>query len=543
MKRTNCSRTGAPAGHTIAAAGMILMAGMGFGALVGSTLGGCASSGDRFVSDKPLADLGNPKADKRLRVNAVDAARAQAADDPVAVKATVAAYRDILWRPSEPVEVRERVWQVMVNDTDPTVVEAARAEGRNLLPLEPSRRMVVNMARTAAERGWTDYTAPLIRSWARAVGQALEEDDRAERTALTTLHPGVAPERVVLDTFVSPPTAPEGSSADWLRRFRRDAWDLLGRLDADGSMRMDLVTSAYAVDSSDAALVAIRRCAAELNAIPITGDELSWVTSLLDESKPENAAWWREAAAAVARVKGKGPFQVRHAEPLRWAAANRPQWLDASREDLLRELEGRLASRTRYSRKSDEGGQTILDTPGDFGERFRWADVLTVLVIDDALATPGLIDTLATQAALDTSDTTTEYGGIIGFGDQLRARGGGGGGGARQAAATGRPVAVLYPPRPRERAGDNRFVASADMIAASDRALAHYHFHVQNARNSDYAGPSGGDLTYAARSGRNCIVITSVGVGVYNIDYYQPDGKVIDLGTLEAGTQVGSRGN
>ncbi len=64
------------------------------------------------------------------------------------------------------------------------------------------------------------------------------------------------------------------------------------------------------------------------------------------------------------------------------------------------------------------------------------------------------------QATLDQSDETTEYGGIIAFSDQLK---------TRKGDANGGPVAVLFPPRPRERQGDIKFVASADMIAASDR--------------------------------------------------------------------------
>lgn len=98
-------------------------------------------------------------------------------------------------------------------------------------------------------------------------------------------------------------------------------------------------------------------------------------------------------------------------------------------------------------------------------------------------------------------------------------------------------TAVLYAPRPGQRMGDERFVASDDMLAASDCAIAHYHFHAQRVRNKEYAGPSGGDLQYAARYGRSCLVLTSVGEGVLGVDYYQPNGVVIDLGEIRAGTR------
>lgn len=487
---------------------------------------GCASNDDRFVSHSPLVDMKNTKADKRLRVNAVAEARTQAGDDPVTVNATINAYKDILWRLNEPVEVRVKIVETMLNDPNPAFVEALRAEGRNLVPLEKSRVMVVQLARAAGERGWTEYTGPLIRSWSRAIGLKVTDDLRAESDALKMLHPGQEPERVVLDAFMNPPEPPQNASPDWTTRFRRDAWDLLARLDASGQMRMGLITSEYGAASNDPAVIALRRCAAELDAIPITGDELTWLTSLLDPNKPENAQWWANASAAIARVRSNGPFQIRHAEAIRWASINRPDWMGATREQLIAELDRKLANRTVHSRDSDDGGGRIPDRLKDFADTIRWGDLLTILVVDEVMATPGLMDTLATQAALDQSDETTEYGGVIAFSDQLKTRRAGLNG------ASGGPVAVLFPPRPRERQGDMKFVASADMIAASDRSLLHYHFHVQRHRNVEYSGPSSGDLTYAARSGRNCLVITSISEGLFNLDYYQPDGKVMDLGSV-----------
>lgn len=521
MKTTRAALGLEMAACLIAAAGLVATA-------IG--LGGCASNDDRFVSNSPLVDMKNTKADKRLRVNAVTEARAQAGDDPVTVNATINAYRALLWQMNEPIEVRVRIVETMLNDPNPAFGEALRIEGRNLLPLEKSRLMVVKLAGAAGERGWTEYTGPLIRSWSRAIGLQVTDDLRAESDALKMLHPGQEPARVVLDAFMSPPEAPMNASPDWTTRFRRDAWDLLARLDSSGQMRMGLITSAYGASSGDAAVVALRRCAAELDAIPITGDELTWLTSLLDPNKPENVQWWSEASAAIARVRSNGPFQIRNAEAIRWAAVHRPDWMNASRAQLMSELDRRLSPRTVHSRNSDDGGGRIPDRLKDHAGTIRWGDLLTILVVDEVILTPGLIDTLATQAALDMSDETTEYGGIIAFGDQIKTRRVGVGG-----ASGGGPVAVLFPPRPRERQGDMKFVASADMIAASDRALLHYHFHVQRHRNVEYAGPSSGDLTYAARSGRNCMVITSISEGLFNLDYYQPDGKVIDLGTVRVG--------
>ena len=41
------------------------------------------------------------------------------------------------------------------------------------------------------------------------------------------------------------------------------------------------------------------------------------------------------------------------------------------------------------------------------------------------------------------------------------------------------------------------------------------------------------DVQYAARSGRTCLVITTVGKQRLNFDVYTPDGVVIDLGVFD----------
>jgi hypothetical protein len=48
------------------------------------------------------------------------------------------------------------------------------------------------------------------------------------------------------------------------------------------------------------------------------------------------------------------------------------------------------------------------------------------------------------------------------------------------------------------------------------------------------AGPSDGDILYAADSGRTCLVFTSVASDTLNVDLYTPNGAVIDLGMIVA---------
>lgn len=150
----------------------------------------------------------------------------------------------------------------------------------------------------------------------------------------------------------------------------------------------------------------------------------------------------------------------------------------------------------------------------DWAEHLTWADLLTILVVDDAIANAVVAEHIFTQRALDKKDTSTEYGGII-----------------EQDADTGFR-AVLYRPRSRDRLNDQRFVASDDMFRYSDRSLVHYHMHADKRSNSKYAGPSGGDFVNAQMSGRTNLVFTSLGKNELNVDLYFPNGVVIDLGQL-----------
>jgi hypothetical protein len=187
---------------------------------------------------------------------------------------------------------------------------------------------------------------------------------------------------------------------------------------------------------------------------------------------------------------------------------------------LLRELASRLGPRKVFRRTAedtrDDGPQPQnLD---HWAGRMAWADVLSVLVIDEAAHAGAVGSAIWAHAAMDRQDTGAEYGGLIEAA------------GRRLDAADFR--AVLFPPRPGTRRGDREFTASTDMIAQGATALAHYHLHVQETRNAEFAGPSLGDLAYAARTGRNCVVFTSVREETLNADFYSPEGVVIDLGEV-----------
>lgn len=486
-------------------------------------LGGCG--GGPKVGQDPLSDMQDSSKDPRDRAAAVDASWKQASGDSVRVAGVQRALKTMAWNASEPPALRVKALETLMTDSDAKVVEDAREMGRLMLAREVSRQVVVYLCKTAGERGWTDYVPSIVRSYSRPSPVLIKEAERAENIALRELNPGKTVQEVAFEMFVNPPEMPAAYGVDWPQRLRADAWDVLARIDREGELRRQLMDRITSVPQSDPLLANMSACARDLHAMPIAGMELAWLTSLRDPAKKSNAAWWSEASRAIARqmqehsaTMGDSRYlSLRHVEAIRWASVHRASWLAMEREDLVGELQSRMKSRRTTIRKWGATQAPYSELLKDTVGRLRWADLLTMLVIDDAMRSGGVATALGRQAELDKKDTTTEYGGMV------IARGEGG---------EARFEAVLFPPRPGQRRGDQHFVASDDMISASDLALVHYHFHTQTWANSDYAGPSPEDLEYAAKSGRSCVVLTGVSDGVVNVDYYQPDGVVVDLGEL-----------
>ncbi|MCW5777026.1 MAG: hypothetical protein KIS87_11355 [Phycisphaeraceae bacterium] len=488
------------------------------GAALGAVVAaGCGGGGGAARSADPLSDVRNPRLSTKARVEAVGPAWEASGRNAVDRNVTREAFKAIAWSGSEPRDVRMAALRAVLSDAE------NEADSRQLvslmLPHEPDREVVALLGTVAARSGWTDATSALVRSLSRPM-LSVKDNERAEWRAIEALHPGRPVEEVVLGVFLDPRTDPGPGDVRYDERVRASAWDLLGRLDPTGVRRAEMLgtmdTSGVSGESR-AAVEDIRAAFRDLAAAPVTGEELKWLRSLRDGSKRENAAWWSEATRAISsldaeRRRGLG---LRHAEPIRWATANRPEWIAAGRGELLSEVRSRLADRRHYRRVKDDTDFTKPhpDRLADWEERLTWADLLTILVIYDALADERVCRELFRQADLDRDDGTTEYGGIV--------------------EAEGQRVrAVLFVPRASQRRHDREFVASQDMIDASDRALAHYHFHAQKARNREFAGPSMPDLVTAARLGRTSLVFTSIDRDLLNADLYQPDGVLIDLGEV-----------
>ena len=485
---------------------------------------GCSTtSSDR----PPLSVLRDTSESATRRLQAVADLRAsQSAAERVGVDAVAPrdVYKEIAWTTGQPPALRAAVVDALLNDRDESVVNDARDMAKMMLPKEGAREVVVAICRNAGTKGWTDFTPAIVRAYSRTL-PGVDESDRVERFALQDLHPGRSVEEVVFGVFLDPPQLPPTEAVDWTMRHRADAWNVLARIDPQGTARAAMMDRAAGV-KGDPVLDALRAARDELRAIPVTGDELTWLASLRAPTRKEDAGWWKQTAAAVATTPAEvGDLRLRHLEAIRWTASAAPERLSMSRDQLTMQVQQRLEGRTFHQRSLSEGKRVDGPVKSERFERrvaeLSWADLVAILAIDEAVRQPHVVRALFAQARADRADTSTEYGGLVAF--------------RRSEVADGpaeRAVVMLYMPRSSQRRGDTQFVASDEMIAASDHAIAHYHFHVQKERNAEYAGPSDGDFDYATRHGRGCLVFTSVGEGQLAVDYYHPGDLVIDLGTI-----------
>lgn len=508
---------------------------------------GCsgAGQGSGLTTNDPLADLRNKDCTPDERIAAVDRAWAQSLSGTLDAKAVREQLKTQLFLISTTDQVRLHIVKTLLSDTS----EAGIADTRNVLrlrlPRENSWPIIGLICDESVSRQWTDMTPALVRSFARKVGDPADQD-RPERAALLALNPGKPIEQIVYDVFIAQSLKPGASSESKMleERARTDAWELLGRLDQDGSKRAALLASDTRIESqapaagagSDSMLVDLRAAAKDLRAVPITGAELEWVRSLRSPGNTLNEGWWKAATAAIATLGAEQALglEVRHAEAVRWAAERRPEWLGLSRAQALDELARRLKPRSHNMRSMENGdfGTATPETLEYWDAKLVWGDVLTMLVIDEALRDPAVVASFLKQAADDRANTKTELGGAI---EAVTLLAGGGGLTAGGSAGSAGFEARAYPPHVSVRSSDTRYVASERMIASTPRCLAHYHFHVQKEKNAEYAGPSNGDLEYAAANARNCLVLTSVGGGRLGVDYYQRNKVRIDLGEIGTG--------
>lgn len=477
----------------------------------------CASSKPKVTGDL-LEDIRNPKLAFSTRTTLTGEVDDAVAAGTVDREQAIEALKDIVWMRRLPSQLRIAALDQLVGQTGLLDENEGMRLTIGLLPTEnddPAVRHV--LCQHIVRHNWIEATPSLVRSYSK-VDPTIPDEARPEHMALLELYPDLEIPEIVFDTFVQ--HSPE-TDAEMGTRIRRDAWNLLSRIDASGEMRVDLLAGLLEQPppENDPMLTALRRGLVELRTIPLTGEELEWLTGLHAERGSAARKWWEDAAAAVASLdaKQRRGVRLRHIEALRWAKANRPEWFTRSRDELLAELDSRLESRV-HRRRSTEIIRFRSEDLRSHQERMAWPDILAALVIDDAIQTGRVRATLFDQAENDRADKTTEYGGIVRI--------------SLRESEPNTYIPALYIPKPVMRENDTSFVANPEMFIEGHTALAHYHFHVQSVNNGRYAGPSDGDMAYAARYGRACLVFTSINEKTLGVDLYQPDGVVLDLGEI-----------
>lgn len=465
---------------------------------------GCASSSSE-PKKAPLSAMGDANAHTDTQLAAIRRTWQAVDSGELEHAAARESLKRVVWARSRWEGVRKAAIETLLED-EPNLADT-RNMLRLMLPTETQWSILEFICTTAADRGWTELTPSIVRSWSRPV-PIPPDNERPECLALIRMYPDKPVEDVVFGVF----TGVDVGESDFRERDRRDAWTLLRRIDPKGVRTIALLTADVA-PSEDSWINALRACAQQLHCVPDTGEELLWVTQL---QKPENAEFWSSASSAIARLtpEQQEGLQLRHVAAILWASTHRPQWLGESRAALLEAATSAQKSQRKHRRATGRsGGVEVSELLSKWGDSLSWGDLLTVMIGFNLAEAPGVAGQLFMQTEQDRRDVSTEHGGVINSApDGFALRG--------------------YVPRASQRYGDRQFVAPADMIEENPQSIFHYHFHVQRARNSDYAGPSEEDMDYARRFGRSCIVFTSISEDTLGADLYFGSGAVIDLGEV-----------
>ena len=456
--------------------------------------------------------LADPAASRGDRADAIvqtlAEARASAGTDfEAAVSVAREKIKRVAWRRSTPAKVRLAAIEALAKDDE---IDTARMLAL-MLPTESDWAVIEGVSSIVADNGWTQMATALVRSWAREVLDPTD-DDRPERAALVALYPDQSVNDIVFHIFL----APQGADR-YIDRARADAWALLMRLDPQGAWTSKRIAELGATQVADPLIIDLQTATRELGAIPFTREQVNRLRTMRD---PAYAQRWRDAANVFTALpaKQRTGIGLRHESMFAWASAHASALLSASRDELLDDAQRVIQTRRRVKRTS--GYPDAMGAPNEtikeWRDKLTWADALAVNIalrlIDDASIRADLFQ----QIARDHRDTSTEHGGVVNWADD------------------GSFTLRSFEPRPSQRYGDNRFVASSTMLDAGAWSLFFYHFHAQNKRNAENAGPGAGDLQFAKQQGCACLVFTSVGDSAMDVDYYQPNGVRIDLGVIHA---------
>lgn len=476
-------------------------------------LSACSSGGEKPAASNvpPSVVLLDAQAHTKARARAAGAAWDEVERGAADRLVTREQLKKVIWARSTFVDVRIAALDALLRDQEG--LDDTRNMLALMLPTETIWPMIDRICKVASERRWTPLAPALVRSWSRQVPTPTD-DERPERAALVELFPERPVEDTIYAVFAGDPSLGEALR----ERDRMDAWALLRRVDPKNQRTLALLSQSQETD--DQLLGALQAGARELHAVPESSEQLAWLKRLRG---PDNQTFWNEASSAIAKLNAQQTqdFALRHVSVVRWVAAHAPERLSRTRDELLSELERKLDGRRMHFRSAGNMGGFPLERLREHRDKLSWGDIVSFLTAMDIMEQPPIVSALFLQADRDLNDRSTEHGGVL----------------TENVEKPGTVTAVHFAPRPMQRQGDTMFTPSQDMIDAGDTALFQYHFHCTSYTNSDYAGPSTGDIETAQTLGRNSLVFTFINRETLNVDYYDGRDVRLDLGDITRPTK------
>jgi hypothetical protein len=355
-----------------------------------------------------------------------------------------------------------------------------------------------------ADENIIELDEALISSWAAPMPLVQSEEERPEYKALVQL---VGQDAIVDVVFMSL----VNSNKAWKQGYRTRCWELLHRL-TERNRLIELLNSKI-ITEDDAFLLDLRKAMNDFGVVPHRREEILWIREL---AKPEYEAFWNEATDTLAELNDEHRDSIEMRDiPIAVSLRRHGDQGDLSRPKgtILRTVEEKIKNEKHYFEREGGGSYQanaeLLKTSKDV---LTWGDAIALEIALKAIEVPQVRAHLFDYAQRDHEDITTEYGGVIALDEE------------------GRFEIVEFEPRIRHH--DRRFNASQDMFDAAYTALFHFHFHAQEYRNGDHAGPGMGDKNYATNTRANCLVFTYINEDTMNVDYYRHSDVVVDLGTI-----------
>ncbi len=460
-------------------------------------LNGCSS--DKQYAN-PLAVQTDPKTSSNSRKNAMQQAAISNPDDPQRIKS----LKEIMTgRGGHPLDVRIEAFNLLLAHDR----EMALTTLFYRLPTIPSAELVDYLCKRIVDEKWVQMTPSLIRSLSTG-NIYLDPLTRPDGQALLGLYPDQSLSDIVMSEVVK---LGEGLVAP---RWRMSAYELLNRIGPPQPRFHNWLSNPEELLPADEFHAALQKGYLELGVIPETVEELRWLETI---GQPEYDDYWAQCVVIVNAVPpaNKHDFGLRHLAVLTEVRRLHPAWLALSRAELYADLTKQISDRRHfYSGQVGGGGADPINPQRlrNWEAQLQWGDLLAIKLADQLIRDPAIRAQIFTLALQDRLDESTEYGGILDVDADL----------ATELRA--------FPPA--RMANDTRYQASNAMVTRSYTAPFHFHFHVQEEMNRDYAGPGSGDRNYADIMRINGIVLTSIGATTLNVDYYQ-EGKIsVDLGTI-----------